>query len=122
MERGQPVDFTQFPPMFSGDMVAATAIGSDQTGRRTVDFTLRPEASALFATYTAEHIGEYVAIVLDGAVISAPVINDAIPNGEVQISQGGIGGYPLDEAQRLVTVLKSGQLPFPVQEISNNLP
>jgi SecD/SecF fusion protein len=122
VERGQSVDLAQHPPLFSGDLVAATAIGSDQTGQRTVDFTLRPAAAALFAAYTAEHTGEYFAIVLDGAVIAVPVISAAIPDGEVQISQGGEGGWSLEEAQRLVSVVQSGQLPFPVQEVANNLP
>ena len=52
-------------------------------------------------------------------MISAPVINDAIPNGQVQIESGGIGGYPLAEAQNLVTILQFGQLPFPMEELAN---
>ncbi len=52
-------------------------------------------------------------------MISAPVIQDSIPNGQVQISQGGIGGYPLAEAQNLVTILEFGQLPFPIAELAN---
>jgi protein-export SecD/SecF family membrane protein len=53
------------------------------------------------------------------AVISAPQIEDAIPGGHVQITSGGIGGYPLKEATNLVTVLQFGSLPFPIQELSN---
>src|SRR5207247_2456077 len=74
----------------------------------------------LFGEYTAGHIGQYFAIVLDGKVISAPVINGAIPGGNVQISQdSNIGGYPLKEATNLVTVLQFGSLPFPVRELSS---
>ena len=43
----------------------------------------------------------------------------SIPSGQVQISQGGIGGYPLAEAQNLVTILQFGQLPFPIEELAN---
>lgn len=116
---GQALDLQRFPPLFSGDQVAAASIGADQTGRRTVNFTLEPSGRDLFADYTANHVGEYFAIVLDGEVISAPVINESIPGGQVQISQGGIGGYPLAEAQNLVTILQFGQLPYPIQELAN---
>ncbi len=105
--------------LFSGDQVAAASIGANQTGQRTVDFTLRDEGKNLFADYTVANIGKYFAIVLDGQVISAPVIQSSIPNGQVQIESGGIGGYPLAEAQNLVTILQFGQLPFPIQELAN---
>ena len=92
----------------------------NQTGQRTVDFTLQPEGKDLFAAYTAEHTGDIFAIVLDGKIISAPSINEPIPGGQVQISQNStIGGYPLAAAQNLVTVLQFGQLPFPIQELAN---
>jgi preprotein translocase subunit SecD len=105
--------------LFSGDQVAAASIGQNQTGQRTVDFTLRDQGKELFAKYTADNIGKYFAIVLDGQVISAPVIRSSIPNGQVQIESGGIGGYPQAEAQNLVTILQFGQLPFPIQELAN---
>ena len=116
---GQPLDLIAFPPLFSGDQVAAASIGADETGQRTVNFTLEPGGKDLFANYTRDNIGKYFAIVLDGEVITAPVIQNSIPNGQVQISSGGIGGYPLDEAQNLVTILQFGQLPFPIEELAN---
>jgi preprotein translocase subunit SecD len=106
--------------LFSGDQVAAASIGANQTGQRTVDFTLRSEGKDLFGAYTAEHTGDLFAIVLDGKIISAPQINEPIPGGQVQISQNStIGGYPLAAAQNLVTILQFGQLPFPIQELAN---
>ena len=105
--------------LFSGDQVTSASIGADQTGGRTVDFTLSTQGKDLFAEHTAANVGRYFAIVLDGEVISAPVINSSIPNGQVQITQGGIGGYPLQEAQNLVTILQFGQLPFPITELAN---
>jgi preprotein translocase subunit SecD len=117
----QPCDATHTVNcvLFSGTEVASATIGSDQTGRRTVDFVLKDQGKNLFADYTSKHVGDYFAVVLDGSVITAPVINEAIPGGQVQISQGGIGGYPLAEAQNLVTVLQFGQLPFQMQELAN---
>ena len=107
------------PPLFSGDQVESAAVGTDQQGGGlTVDFVLKPDGAKLFADYTASHVGDYFAITLDSSVISAPVINSSIPNGQVQISAGGIGGFPAKEANELVTILKFGSLPFPIQELS----
>jgi preprotein translocase subunit SecD len=106
--------------LFSGDQIAAASIGANEAGLRTVDFTLQSTGKDLFAQYTADHIGDFFAIVLDGKVISAPTIQASIPTGQVQISQDGtIGGYPLADAQNLVTILQFGQLPFPIQELAN---
>jgi hypothetical protein len=115
---GQRLDLTVHPPLFSGDQVSSASIGSDQVGSRTLDLALRPDGARLFAAYTAANIGRYFAIVLDGTVISAPVINASIPNGEVQISSGEVGGFSTAEAQTLVTMLRTGPLPFPVEEVS----
>ncbi|HXI79340.1 MAG TPA: protein translocase subunit SecD [Verrucomicrobiae bacterium] len=119
-QKGDQIDEKQFPPLFSGDQLDSAAIGSDQNGRRVVTFKLKDTGAKLFGDYTAAHIGEYFAIVLDGSVISAPVIQNAIPGGNVEISQPGIGGFPLKEATDLTTVLQFGSLPFPITELSNN--
>jgi protein-export membrane protein SecD len=117
---GDTVDETQFPPLFTGTELSSAQIGTDQLNKRVVNFTLKENGAKLFGEYTAGHIGQYFAIVLDGKVISAPVINSAIPGGNVQISQdNNIGGYPLKEATNLVTVLQFGSLPFPVRELSS---
>ncbi len=105
--------------LFSGDQVAAASIGTNQTGQRTVNFVLKDTGKQLFAAYTASHVGDFFAVVLDGNVITAPTIQSSIPTGQVEISQNGIGGYPLAEAQNLVTVLQFGQLPFPLKELAN---
>ena len=124
MSEGQSIDLKEFPPLFSGDQLESAAVGRDQQGGGlTVTFVLKdngPQSGAqLFAKYTAEHINQYFAIVLDGNVISAPVIRNSIPNGQVEISAGSIGGFPAKEANSLVTVLKFGSLPFPIKELSS---
>jgi preprotein translocase subunit SecD len=118
---GDTIDPKQFPALFSGEQLESAAIAnSGQTNQRVVTFVLKSQGAKLFGDYTAANIGKYFAIVLDGKVISAPVIKDAIPGGHVEISSGGIGGYPLKEAQELVTVLQYGSLPFPIKELSND--
>jgi len=118
-QEGQALDLTTTPPLFSGDQVQSATVGTDTNGQPAVDFVLKGDGAQLFADYTAQHIGDYFAITLDSAVISAPVIQSSIPNGQVQISGGGLRGFNVREAQNLVTVLKFGSLPFPIQELSS---
>ncbi|HEY7524565.1 MAG TPA: protein translocase subunit SecD [Candidatus Limnocylindrales bacterium] len=108
-----------YPALFLGNQLSSATIGQDENGQRAVNFVLKDEGARLFEQHTREHVGDYFAITLDGVVISAPQINSAIPGGNVQITQNQIGGYPLKEAQELVTILKFGSLPFPITELSN---
>jgi preprotein translocase subunit SecD len=118
--KGDVIDLEQFPPLFSGEELETASIGNDgQTGARVVTFVLKANGAKLFEDYTRANVGKYFAIVLDSRVISAPVIENAIPGGRVQISSGTIGGFPLKEAQELTTVLQFGSLPFPIVELSN---
>jgi protein-export membrane protein SecD len=116
----QKLDLATHPALFSGDQVESAVIGTHPTtGGRTVNFTLRSDGARLFADHTARNIGQFFAITLDGEVISAPEIQSAIPNGQVLIEAGGAAGFPLAEATQLVTILKFGSLPFPIEEVSS---
>lgn len=106
--------------LFSGDQLDSASIGADQQGNRAVNFKLKQAGADLFAKWTANHIQQQFAIVLDSTIISAPAIQGAITGGNVQITSGGIGGFPQAEAKQLVDVLKFGALPFPVQELSSD--
>jgi preprotein translocase subunit SecD len=112
---GEPID-PALPPLFGGDQVASADPSYDsQSGERAVAFKLKDEAKAKFATYTQEHVGEYFAIVLDGTVVSAPYIKSAITDGSGQIS----GNFTAVEMNDLVSVLRYGALPFPLQELTS---
>ena len=115
----QVLDPKQYPPLFSGDQVASATVGTDQNGRPAVDFVLKDDGKNKFAEYTANNVGAYFAITLDNAVVSAPVIQNSIPGGNVQITGGGIAGFSAKDATELVTVLKFGSLPFPIQPLSS---
>ncbi len=119
-QAGQTLDLNVTKPLFSGDQVQSATVGQDPQGGLAVDFVLKGDGANLFSTYTSQHIGDYFAITLDSSVISAPVIQQAIPNGNVQISAGGLGGFSAAEANNLVTVLKYGSLPFPIKELSSD--
>ena len=116
---GQTLDLKTYPPLFGGDQVASATVGTDQNGRPAVDFVLKSTGASLFADYTSKNVGAYFAITLDGAVVSAPVIQNAIPNGNVQITGGGLAGFNAKDATNLVTILKYGSLPFPIKELSS---
>jgi protein-export membrane protein SecD len=118
VQDGQTLDLEANPPLFSGDQVQSATVGTDENGRPAVDFVLKGDGAKLFGDYTATHVGEFFAITLDKVVISAPTIRSPIPDGRGQIT-GGVAGFPIKEAQNLVTVLKFGSLPFPIQELSS---
>ncbi len=72
------------------------------------------EGTKLFAEITKANVGKIVAIYLDGAPISTPVVRDAILDGQAVIS----GGFNPTEAKQLVGRLNSGALPVPIILIS----
>ena len=73
-----------------------------------------PSAAELFAAYTQEHVGEYLAITHDGTVVSAPLIQEAILNGEILIQTDG--GLASDELDGLVRIINGGPLPAALRE------
>jgi protein-export membrane protein SecD len=111
---GEPID-PALVPLFSGSQIAEANPSYDQqTQERAVAFKLKDDGKNKFATYTQSHINEFFAIVLDGTVMSAPYIKSAITDGSGQIS----GSFTAAEMNNLVTTLRYGALPFPLQEVS----
>ncbi|HWV57228.1 MAG TPA: protein translocase subunit SecD [Longimicrobiales bacterium] len=102
------------PAFMSGeDLVDATAGRSQQTNEAIVMFELNRRGGRTFEQVTGRNIGERIAIVLDGQVHSAPVVNGRIgQRGEIQL-----GGAPLEEARDLALVLRAGALPAPLEII-----
>ncbi|TSD02764.1 MAG: Preprotein translocase subunit SecD [Parcubacteria group bacterium Athens0714_16] len=86
------------------------------TNEPIVSLTFNSEGTDLFAKITKEHIGEVLAIFLDGQPISLPVIQQEIPDGSAQIT----GKFTAEEAKGLVRDLNLGALPVPIELISTN--
>jgi preprotein translocase subunit SecD len=116
--QGQPLPTTE-TPLFGGDQIDQSYPSTDATGLRAVGFRLKSDGSRLFADYTSKHVGEFFAIVLDGKVVSAPVIQSAITGGQGIITGGSAGGFSAKEMNSLITVLNYGSLPFPLKEESS---
>ena len=77
-----------------------------QFGQPVVEFTLKPQAADTFGELTGKNVGSGLAVVLDGHVVTAPVINSQIRDrGQIE------GGFTQESAQDLATTLRSGALP-----------
>ena len=83
------------------------------TNETRVTFTLDRVGAKRFGKPTSTGIGKQLAIVLDGKIISAPVIRDTIASGSGQIS----GGFTFQSATDLALLLRSGALPAPLNII-----
>lgn len=98
--------------LVSGEDLTAAHGGTDgQTGNPVVNFRFNAKGGSKFAHVTTQNIGKRFAIVLDGHVISAPVIQGAIIGGSGQIS----GNFTVESAQNLANLISSGALPAPLK-------
>lgn len=97
-------------PILDGGMLTDAKVGFDQNNRPVINFTLNSEGAQIFGDFTGKNVGNHLAIVLDGKVYSAPVINERIGAGSGQIS----GNYSVEEAQDLAIALRSGALLAPI--------
>ena len=92
--------------VITGDELKNASVSSGEFNQPVVGFRLSRKGGEKFGEVTSSSIGRQLAIVLDGNVMSAPVI-------EARITDSGIirGQFTMEEVQDLVTVLKSGALP-----------
>ncbi|MDY3918490.1 MAG: protein translocase subunit SecD [Candidatus Limivivens sp.] len=82
-----------------------------------VELVLNEEGTKAFAEATKENVGKQIMIVYDGEVISAPVVNEEIPNGTAYIS--GMSG--VEEAQNLASSIRIGSLSVELEELRSNV-
>jgi len=100
--------------ILSGDNILDAKPRMDnQTNETIVSFTLDRVGSKRFAKATTSGIGKRLAIILDGKIVSAPVIRGAIVGGSGQIS----GNFTFQSATDLALLLRSGALPAPLNII-----
>jgi len=88
----------------------ATVQISNRFGEPTVSLKFNSQGATDFERITGENVRKRLAIVLDGVVHSAPVIQERISGGQAQIT----GTFTMDEARDLAIVLRAGALPAPV--------
>lgn len=93
----------------SGDLLVHAQASFDQA-RAVVTFRFNNEGGRKFARITKQNVNKPFAIVLDGSVISAPVINEPILGGSGVIS----GNFTVQSANDLALLLRAGALPAPL--------
>jgi hypothetical protein len=116
---GATIDPARFPLLFTGSAVVETSVVSGEAGAAGLDLTLNEEAAALFADYSASHVGGTFAVTLDGAVVAVPAVQAAIPNGLVHIEFGGDREMTASDLEALAAVIQNGPLPVPLVEVSS---
>lgn len=96
-------------PFLTGDQLeTASAERDPQFNQSIVRFELSRSGGREFSRFSGANVGNYLAIVLDGEVMSAPVIRDRIgARGQIEMGQG----TPLEVARDLALVLRAGALP-----------
>lgn len=99
----------------SGKHVKGASVAFDpNTGLPYVSIQFNAEGAELFENLTEEQTGNVIGIFLDGFVISAPVVQQAIYGGEASIT----GNFTIDEARLLAQRLNAGALPVPIELLS----
>jgi preprotein translocase subunit SecD len=101
--------------MTGAGLDTVTVQAGSLAGSYQIAFTLKPDAAKVFSEYTSSHVGQYLAIVLDKKVLSAPVIKNAITDGQGVIE----GGFTNDSANALAVQLRYGSLPVPVKVVES---
>ncbi|VAV99695.1 Protein translocase subunit SecD [hydrothermal vent metagenome] len=94
-------------PVVTGEELVDAQPAFDQNGRPAVSFRFNPTGARQFGDYTAENIGNPFAIVLDGEVVSAPVIQSRIPSGVGIIT----GQFTIEDTASMSILLRAGALP-----------
>ena len=94
-------------PVVTGEDLTDAQPAFDQNGRPAVNFRFGPSGARRFGDYTAANVGSPFAIVLDEEVVSAPVINEAIPGGSGIIT----GDFTIEDSTNLAVLLRAGALP-----------
>ena len=102
--------------LLTGDLLSEAKVAIDQRFNEPyVSITFNSTGAKIFEDITGKYVKKRLAIILDGNVYSAPVIQERIAGGSAQIT----GSFSMDEARDLAIVLKAGALPAPVKLLQN---
>ncbi|WP_101877065.1 protein translocase subunit SecD [Lachnoclostridium edouardi] len=107
--------------ILTGDQVESAEAGivDSQTGNKeyVVSLRFKPDGQQAFADATSQMIGQQIAIVYDGEIISAPQVKEAITGGECTID----GMASFEEAETLASTIRIGSLSVELQEMRSNV-
>ncbi|OFX89980.1 MAG: protein translocase subunit SecDF [Bacteroidetes bacterium GWF2_33_16] len=100
-----------------GDVITDARSEFDQSGSAEVSMSMNSDGAKIWARLTKNNIDNFIAVVLDDYVYSAPRVNTEIPNGRSIIS----GDFTVNEAKDLANILQSGKLPAPARIIQEEI-
>lgn len=101
----KPTDLT------GADLQKAQVVFDPKSGKPSVSIQFTQDGGEKFAKLTKANINKPIAIILDGAIISAPIVQQEIVGGIAQIT----GNFTLDAAKNLAIELNAGALPVPIR-------
>ena len=101
--------------VMTGADIKSVAVTTSQAGQYEVSFQLTDQGSKTFGQYTSQHVGDYLAIVLDKTIISDPQIQNAITQGSGVIT----GNFTYESANALAVQLRYGSLPIPLKVVTS---
>jgi SecD/SecF fusion protein len=110
-------EFAKYETLLTGADLQRSDPTRSNTGGPAIGFTFRPAAAEKFGQYTTNHVGQYLTVILDGVVLTSPVINGPIWGGEGIIE----GQMTLEEVNRIVNQLNAGALPVPLTILSASI-
>jgi preprotein translocase subunit SecD len=100
-------------------IIDATSTQDPNTDQAIVLLDFNRHGAQVFTELTTRLVGKKLAIILDGTIQSAPIINSPIRGGRASITMGGADPAAQDrEARELMMVLRTGSLPAPLRELS----
>ena len=97
--------------LLAGSAIKRAQVQTDQFGKPEVVFSLTTEGAKKFLRITEVNVGKRLAIILDGKILSMPLIRERIPGGQVRIT----GDYTMKDAQDQALILRAGAFPVPLQ-------
>ena len=106
----------------SGDRITRAQVAYDQQNVPYASLDFDGTGAKDFGDVTSENVNQFLAIMLDDEISSAPQIEEAITGGRARITLGrGSGADKVREAQALVTVLTHGAYKAPVHKVHDHV-
>ncbi len=108
-------DEKRWHTIMANEGINEASMAKDEAGNFQIMFSLTDKGKKVFADHTTANVRTYLGIVLDKVVMSVPIINQPITDGQGMIS----GAYTQESAQDLVILLNSTPLPIPIKLVQN---
>ena len=107
-DRGSQICIVKRDQEMDGKNISNAFVNMTQFGQREIILNFNSQGAVDFANVTKQNVGRQLAIILDGKLYSAPVINQEIAGGNAQIT----GNFSREDAENIANALVSGSVPF----------